>query len=97
MLPKPAQEIMEKITEKNESASLEQTKEVLLQQRDHINRQLARIESHEIALEVNTLATRLADTANALSVMQSELNRGWLRLQQMHEDILRIKQKLDKS
>lgn len=88
---------MEKMTNKDEATPIEQTKEVLLQQREHINKQLSRIESHDVAADVHTLAARLADTANALSVMQSELNRAWLRMQQMHEDIVRIKQKLDKS
>ncbi|HLC54050.1 MAG TPA: hypothetical protein VJK07_00280 [Candidatus Nanoarchaeia archaeon] len=93
MLTKMVQEI----TDKNELAPVEKTKEVLIEQREHINQQIARIETHEVVLDINTLGVRLADAANALSVLQIELNRAWLRMQQMHEDVLRIKQKLDKS
>ena len=93
MIKNIAQEIMDK----SQQGAVEKTKEVLIEQRDHINQQIARIETHEVVLDVNTLAVRLADSANALSVMQSELNRAWLRMQQMHEDLVRIKQKLDKS
>lgn len=89
--------MMEKTIDRSEATPVEQTKEVLLQQREHINKQLARIELHDVTAEAHTLGTRLADTANALSVMQSELNRAWLRIQQMHDDIMRIKQKLDKN
>ncbi|MEK6895945.1 MAG: hypothetical protein AABX12_00600 [Nanoarchaeota archaeon] len=89
--------MVQEITDKNEPAPVEKTRGVLIEQREHINQQIARIETHEVILDVNTLGVRLADAANALSVLQTELNRAWLRMQQMHEDILRIKQKLDKS
>jgi len=89
--------MVQEITDKNELAPVEKTKEVLIEQREHINQQIARIETHEVVLDINTLGVRLADAANALSVLQIELNRAWLRMQQMHEDVLRIKQKLDKS
>jgi len=88
---------MQEITNTTQQEVIEKTKEVLIEQRDHINQQIARIETHDVVLDVNTLGVRLADAANALSVMQTELNRAWVRMQQMHEDILRIKQKLDKS
>jgi len=89
--------VMQEITNTTQQEVIEKTKEVLIEQRDHINQQIARIETHDVVLDVNTLGVRLADAANALSVMQTELNRAWVRMQQMHEDILRIKQKLDKS
>ncbi|MEK6824295.1 MAG: hypothetical protein AABY02_00415 [Nanoarchaeota archaeon] len=89
--------MVQEITDKNEPTPVEKTRGVLIEQREHINQQIARIETHEVILDVNTLGVRLADAANALSVLQTELNRAWLRMQQMHEDILRIKQKLDKS
>lgn len=94
MSTKIMHEMTQKHTNEQNIPAVEKTKEVLIEQREHINRQLAHLKSHDIALDVNTLGTRLADTANALSVMQAELNRAWLRMQQMHEDIQNIKHKL---